>query len=39
MKKLREEIDKNKNEYELNIKKLNEEINEDKKENEKKLKN
>ena len=38
MKKLREEMDKKKNEYELNIKKLNEEINEDKKENEKKLK-
>ena len=38
MKKLREEMDKNKNEYELKIKKLNEEINEDKKENEKKLK-
>ena len=38
MKKLREEMDKKKNEYDLNIKKLNEEINEDKKENEKKLK-
>ena len=38
MKKLKEEMDKKKNEYELNIKKLNEEINEDKKENEKKLK-
>jgi hypothetical protein len=35
---LREEMDKNKNEYELSIKKLNEEINEDRKENEKKLK-
>lgn len=38
MKKLREEIDKKKNEYELNIKKLNEEMNENKKENEKKIK-
>jgi len=38
MKKMREEMNKNKNEYELAIKKLNEKLIDDKKENEKNLK-